>query len=186
MKVFCDMETHGGGWLFFQRRQFGTQDFYLTWEEYAAGFGDLTGEFWIDNRNIHKITSHTPHELLIYLTDFEQSLFARYSKFEVGSESDQFRLTIGGYTGNAGDSMTYHNGQKFSAKDKDYDSWGNVDCARKHRGAWWYNTCQQANLNGLYFNEENYTDSPRGIEWHAWKGNRESLQFTEMLIRPLD
>ena len=35
----------------------------------------------------------------------------------------QYILTVSGYTGNAGDSMTHHNGAKFSAKDRDNDAY---------------------------------------------------------------
>ncbi|ELU01079.1 hypothetical protein CAPTEDRAFT_201789 [Capitella teleta] len=54
MRVYCDMTTDGSGWLVshyvhevFQGCQDGSQDFYLNWNEYAAGFGDLNREFWL-------------------------------------------------------------------------------------------------------------------------------------------
>ena len=31
----------------FQRRQDGSVDFFRTWAEYSAGFGNNSGEFWL-------------------------------------------------------------------------------------------------------------------------------------------
>ncbi|ELU08522.1 hypothetical protein CAPTEDRAFT_19536 [Capitella teleta] len=185
VRVYCDMVTDGGGWLVFQRRKDGSQDFFLTWAEYAAGFGDLNGEFWLGNRNLHALTAKQPHELRIDFKDNGDAAFAKYSIFKVGPESDEFRLEIRGYSGDAGDTMGYHNGMKFSAKDQDHDTWSGGDCANKYKGGWWYYYCHDANLNGLYLNGA-YTGYTRGIDWSKWKGYHYSIQFTEMKIRPID
>lgn len=60
----------GGGWTVIQRRQDGSVDFNRTWNEYKEGFGDLSGEFWLGNENIHKITSQGDYSLRIDLEDW--------------------------------------------------------------------------------------------------------------------
>lgn len=60
----------GGGWTVIQRRQDGSVDFNRTWNEYKEGFGDLHGEFWLGNENIHKMTNQGDYSLRIDLEDW--------------------------------------------------------------------------------------------------------------------
>ena len=76
-----------------------------------------------------------------------------------------------------------HNGQQFSTRDRDNDNFPS-SCADLYKGAWWYNECHRANLNGLYqsppFPTANEAD---GVNWWSWKGYRESLKRSVMMIR---
>ncbi|ELU03688.1 hypothetical protein CAPTEDRAFT_126294, partial [Capitella teleta] len=182
MKVYCDMVTDGGGWLVIQRRKDGSQDFNRNWAEYATGFGDLSGEFWLGNQNLHSLTSNQEQEVRIDLKDYEETAFAKYATFSVGTQSDKFRLSIGGYSGDAGDSMGYHDDIPFSTKDADNDNWV-FACAITDQGGWWYNACQNACLNCRYLNGS-YTGHIHGTNWGTWKGSRYSIQYAEMKIRP--
>ena len=109
IQVFCDMTTDGGGWTVFQKRLDGSVDFYLKWESYKNGFGDLSGEFWLGNDNLHRLTAADDVMLRVDLEDFEGNItYAEYTNFNVADEADKYRLLIGGYKGTAGDSMTAH------------------------------------------------------------------------------
>ena len=72
LQVYCDMETHGGGWMVSQRRMNGVVDFYRPWADYLKGFGDLNGEFWLGLHNIHRLTLAANTTLRVDLSDFEE------------------------------------------------------------------------------------------------------------------
>ena len=73
-----------------------------------------------------------------------------------------------------------HNGRKFTTKDNDNDRTGSGNCAITFKGGWWYNTCYDSNLNGLYIGR--VSDDYKGIIWKHWRGPT-SLKFSEMKIR---
>ncbi|VDI71533.1 Hypothetical predicted protein, partial [Mytilus galloprovincialis] len=73
--------------------------------------------------------------------------YADYKTFVVGDENSKFKLTIGDYTGTAGDRMNYNNGLLFSTKDRD-NSPGSRDCASHYtQGPWWHKHCSFVYLN---------------------------------------
>lgn len=186
VQVLCDMDTMGGGWTVIQRRDDiqPRKDFYLTWMEYALGFGNLSGEFWLGLDHIHALTDQAYNELLFNLHDFEgEERHALYNFFYVYDRSSDYLMEVNGYSGNAGDSFTPHNGNYFSTKDRDLDNIAGYNCAVRYSGAWWYDTCHHCNLNGLYLSgqHESFAD---GIEWSSWHGYNYSLKKTEMKIRP--
>ncbi|XP_045184613.2 fibroleukin-like [Mercenaria mercenaria] len=183
LDVFCDQTTDGGGWTVFQRRQNGETDFYRNWTEYKNGFGDLTGEFWLGNEHLSILTSSGDHELRIDMEDFDgNKAYAKYSKFMVYPEEDKYKLEVSGYSGNAGDSLEYHNGMAFTTFDNDNDKHSSRNCAIYGHGAWWYNACHHSNLNGQYFNIPGKRDH-RGIIWFYWKNKDYSLKSVEMKFR---
>ncbi|XP_010221739.1 PREDICTED: tenascin isoform X3 [Tinamus guttatus] len=179
LQVFCDMGEDGGGWIVFLRRQNGKEDFYKNWRNYVAGFGDLKDEFWIGLENLHRITAQGQYELRVDLRDRGETAYAVYDRFSVGDAKSRYRLRVDGYSGTAGDSMTYHNGRSFSTFDKDNDS-AITNCALSYKGAFWYKNCHRVNLMGRYGDNSH----SQGVNWFHWKGHEYSIQFAEMKLRP--
>ncbi|XP_031820991.1 tenascin-X isoform X7 [Sarcophilus harrisii] len=179
LEVYCDMETDGGGWLVFQRRMDGHTDFWRDWAEYAHGFGNISGEFWLGNEALHSLTQAGDYSLRVDLRAGNESVFAEYDFFTVDSAAKYYRLHLEGYHGTAGDSMSYHSGSIFSTRDRDPNNL-HIPCAVSYRGGWWYRNCHYVNLNGLYGSIIDH----QGVSWYAWKGFEFSIPFTEMKLRP--
>ncbi|KAG8506079.1 Ficolin-1 [Galemys pyrenaicus] len=205
LAVLCDMDTDGGGWAatlacglgwpeeltcpraahqVFQRRSDGSVDFYRDWAAYKRGFGTQLGEFWLGNDNLHALTARGTSELRVDLEDFEGNhQFAHYRAFRVLGEAEHYKLVLGPFVGgSAGDSLAGHQNQAFSTKDRDQDASAG-SCAERFQGAWWYNNCHSANLNGRYLRgaHESYAD---GVNWSTGRGYKYSYKVSEMKLRP--
>ena len=175
------MRTDGGGWTVFQRRQDGSVDFYRGWNDYKAGFGQLTAEFWLGNDKIHRLIASRPSSLRVDLEDWKGvKVYAKYDKFNIGDVQAQYRLEVGSFSGTAGDSLAYHNNMAFTTKDRDNDIWSS-NCAVLRTGAWWYKNCQESNLNGPYLGDK---EGGSRVGWDHFRRSL-SLKFTEMKLRPL-
>ena len=83
----------------FQRRQDGSVDFFRNWTDYKIGFGNMSGEFWLGLYKINRLTKKNM-ELRVDLEDFEGGKrYAKYSKFVVKDEKENYKLTAEGYDG---------------------------------------------------------------------------------------
>lgn len=185
---YCDQETAGGGWTVIQRRgMFGApfDNFTKSWRDYKFGFGDLSREFWWGNDNIYRMVRSQDTVIRFDLWDFEGNYaYAEYLSFSIGPESDNYRLSVFDYRGNASDSFSAHNGYLFSTVDRDNDEAPECcPCAPAYGGGWWFYSCFESNLNGDYFTNPKENDYYRGIVWELWLGDY-SLRATEIKIRP--
>ncbi|EDW76258.2 uncharacterized protein Dwil_GK15362 [Drosophila willistoni] len=181
--VSCESNIAGPGWIVIARRSNDKTNFFLKWEEYKHGFGELSGDFFLGLDKIHAITGTQNHELYIHLEDFEgQTRYARYDQFYIENENMQYQLTkANGFSGDAGNGLDYQKGMKFSTYDKDHTG----HCAVDRMGAWWYNGCANSNLFALYLGGEYSTAlEAKGMHWKSWRGLRYAYKRMVMMVRP--
>ena len=179
-QAYCNMDIDGGGWTVFQRRRDGSVNFYQGWKDYVNGFGNLNGEHWLGLEKIYRLTKANS-VLRVDMTSYTKgSKYAKYSAFKVGNSASKYTLHVSGYSGNAGDSLKFHNGMKFTTKDNKNDKYGKNNCAVVFKGAWWYRDCFASNLNGQYAGSR--LKNNKYCVWHTFDG-KYSLKFTEMKVR---
>ncbi|NXJ08539.1 FIBA protein, partial [Odontophorus gujanensis] len=206
LSVYCDQETTLGGWLLIQQRMDGSVNFNRTWQDYKKGFGSVDGkgrgELWLGNENIHLLTQNNTL-LRVELEDWDGN--AAYAEYivQVGTESEGYALAVSSYEGTAGDALvagwleegseyTSHAQMQFSTFDRDQDRW-EESCAEVYGGGWWYNSCQAANLNGIYYPGGHYDprynvpyEIENGVVWIPFRASDYSLKVVRMKIRPLE
>ncbi|XP_058130784.1 angiopoietin-related protein 1 isoform X2 [Dasypus novemcinctus] len=122
IQLWCENSLDPGGWTVIQKRADGSVNFFRNWENYKKGFGNIDGEYWLGLENIYLLSNQDNYKLLIELEDWsDKKVYAEYSSFRLEPESEFYRLRLGTYQGNAGDSMMWHNGKQFTTLDRDKD-----------------------------------------------------------------
>ena len=76
--------------------------------------------------------------------------YLHYNQFSVGSASEEYPLTVGGFTGVGTDLLNEkscpHHEMKFTTPDEDNDR-KSYNCAATYKSGWWYNDCYHVNLD---------------------------------------
>ncbi|XP_052408410.1 angiopoietin-related protein 6 [Carassius gibelio] len=185
LQAWCDQSRAQGGWTVIQRRQDGSVNFFRTWEQYKQGFGNLDGEYWLGLEHLYWLTSQATYKLRVAMEDWQgRQAFAEYDSFQVEPESDWYRLRLGSYQGNAGDSLSWHNNKAFTTLDRDKDAYSG-NCAHYQKGGWWYHMCAHSNLNGVWYRGGHYRSRYQdGVYWAELHGGSYSLKKVDMMIKP--
>ena len=85
--------------------------FNRSWAKFKIGFSDTRGNYWLGNDLFSQLTLSRRYKLRFDLQDRNLTwYYAEYSSCFVYGESRNYTLHVSGYSGNAGDSLSYHNG----------------------------------------------------------------------------
>uniref|UniRef100_A0A914V0F0 Fibrinogen C-terminal domain-containing protein n=1 Tax=Plectus sambesii TaxID=2011161 RepID=A0A914V0F0_9BILA len=187
LTVNCDLKTNGGGYTLIQKRTSASDDFFQNWDDYRDGINKADeANYWIGNSLLYELTSGpngTAYELLIKLwpATTNQLVEVQYSSFQVGSEAQNFLLTLGLLTQGPSDDMAINRNRPFGTRDRDTDQMSSVTCGVWLRSGWWFgDQCQpDGDLNVPYGVVPDY-DHLNGIKWGNVRMNK-----VEMFIRPV-
>lgn len=76
--------------------------------------------FSLGNQRVHTLTAQGKYELRVDIYDFDgNKAYAKYSTFSIGDASTNYRLSVGDYSGNAGELYFYQN-RKSIKINRDY------------------------------------------------------------------
>ncbi|XP_063863269.1 microfibril-associated glycoprotein 4-like isoform X2 [Scylla paramamosain] len=156
IQVWCDMETDGGGWTVFLKRQGQTDqlDFNRTWEEYKAGFGDPYEEYWLGLEMLHIMTYGRMYSVRLDLETTElKREHATYENIKVDSEEEKYKAILAGRENGSPKTrycFRYWSYKFFTSIDRDYDSYHQGNCANMLGGGWWYYNCKYFNPTSTY------------------------------------
>jgi len=156
--------------LLIQQKVDGSDIFNRSWEEFKVGFSDSRGNYWLGNELLHQLTYNGPYKLRVDVQAHNLTwYYAEYNTFSVYSEALKYQLSVSGYSGNAGDALSYQNGMMFTTYDRDNDPWiyspHKNNCAVYFSGGFWYKTCAFAGVNAARdpFNKFKWESSERVI-----------------------
>jgi len=140
--------------LLIQQNVDGSDFFNRSWAEFKVGFNDTDGNYWLGNDLLSQLTLSRRYKLRFDIQARNLSWFyAEYSEFNVYEESRNYTLHVSGYSGNVGDTFSWHSGMMFTTYDRDNDPWTNSNyndnCAVRLGGGFWYKDCGWCSVNAV-------------------------------------
>ena len=107
--------------------------FDRNWKEYEDEFGE---DFWAGLKLMNSLTQNGQWEKRVDFQKHDKSWsYLRYNQFIVGNTSDEYRLTVAGFTAGFGNYFTGDqpaNNAQFTTYDNDNDAHSG-NCATYHK-----------------------------------------------------
>ncbi len=98
MQARCNMESGDGGWTVLVRRTPDVDErvsFSRPWVDYENGFGNLSGEFWYELKNMHCLKSRESMEVEVELRKTDGTkLVLSCGNFRVDGPSTSYALQV--------------------------------------------------------------------------------------------
>ncbi|TKR83001.1 hypothetical protein L596_016660 [Steinernema carpocapsae] len=214
-KVVCDGKTNGKVWTVIQRRNDSTTFWNRTFAEYAGGFGNPAGSYWLGLDKVYDILASTPDHTMVLRIELRNDICKKSCSdlgeegywwgewfFSIGSKEQNFNLTLstmqtGNLTAPNNDFFyTLNNGKQFTTVDADNDNSDSYNCAQfRNFGGWWHggSGCTFTSLNGLYGDKMSRTRHLAWLYQHPPHENRGLMSTynikpadTLMMLRPLE
>ncbi|XP_078610750.1 uncharacterized protein LOC144881490 [Branchiostoma floridae x Branchiostoma japonicum] len=162
------------GWTIIHRHSKSNQEFCRNWEAYKKGFGIAWTNFWLGNEYTHYMTKTKCYMLQIQMVDSNRiTRHAVYDYFALDSESANYTLWLGEYSGNAGDVMGEYSGKEFKTKDKIPQKNSSIEldlCP----GGWWSNRLSLLHLKGIQQYHNMGESCGEATWWKTWRATWKS------------
>jgi len=170
--------------LIHQRLSTDNSVFIKKIANYANGFGEINDSFWMENEIVHLLTQtgSRPYMLRVeMLSTRDMRRSVEYTSFSLDNSSHLYTLHVGGYSGDAGDSLKYTgssmngypNGIQFSTSDKDNDQYSDSCSQMLGNCGWWFNNCWWCCL----------TCDANHYKWRTNPSHDVVLQVSRMMIK---
>ena len=145
---------------------------------FRAGFGDISGEYWLGLSKIALLTHSCSSNLRVDLGDWwSRTMHVVYSDFMIDEARSLYKLRYSDWLGPGADGLKHHKDAAFNTKD-----WGTFKyTAVVYHTGWWLNrhNWRRVSLNSRYY--EGAHGHRNGIKWVDWLHH--TLIQTKMMIR---
>ncbi|KAL7985026.1 hypothetical protein Chor_003596 [Crotalus horridus] len=161
----------------------------MAFNVYCEMEGGMAGEFWLGLHKIYSIVDQADYILRIELEDWRAKRHYIEYTFKMGGPDRDYALILSRITGNIPNALPEQKEIKFYTNDHGSSIERKLNCSESDTGGWWFNVCEETNLNGRYIRSSSKGKLERkkqGLYWKPQKGKPCLLKSTKLMIHPTD